>query len=191
MAKAMDVVEALEAAAGHGNPVSVGEINDEVGHRGTGALIAVPAMLEITPIGGIPGLPTTLALIVSLFAVQVAFGRRDIWLPGFLERRTVEARRLDEAADKLRPIARWMDRHFGVRFPWLTERMRQRLAAGAVLVMAAAVPPLELVPFASTVPMAVIALFGLGMLLRDGLVMGLAWAGFFAAAVGLWFVVPF
>jgi hypothetical protein len=191
MAKAMDVVEALEAAAGHGTPVSVGEINDEVGHRGTGALIAVPAMLEITPIGGIPGLPTTLALIISLFAVQIAIGRQDIWLPGFLERRTVEARRLDEAADKLRPIATWMDRHFGVRVRWLTERFRQRLAAGAIIVMAATVPPLELLPFASTIPMTVIALFGLGMLLGDGLVMALGWIGFFAAAIGLWFIVPF
>jgi hypothetical protein len=190
MAKAMDVVEALEAAAGRGDPVPLGAVNDEIGHRGTGALIAAPAMLEITPIGGIPGVPTVLAAIIALLAAQIAIGRRDIWLPDLLERRTVHARRLDEAAGKLRPLAGWLDRHFGGRLPWFTQRARQRLAACAVLAMAALVPPLELIPFASTIPMAVIALFGLGLLLRDGVVIALAWAGFAAAAVALWVIVP-
>jgi hypothetical protein len=47
------------------------------------------------------------------------------------------------------------------------------------------VPPLELVPFASTAPMAAIAAFGLGMTLRDGLLMGLGFVlSVVAVAVG-------
>lgn len=48
------------------------------------------------------------------------------------------------------------------------------MAAGLCILLALTVPPLELLPFATTAPMAAIAAFGLALLVRDGLLMVIA-----------------
>ena len=190
MANAGSIITSLREAAAEGNPVSVEMILDHFDRRSLGALIMVPALLEITPIGGIPGLPTFLALIIALFAAQIAMGREDMWLPGFITRRKVDCRKIDAAADKLAPAARWADDHFGQHLDFLIRAPWPRFAALAVLSLCVTVPPLELIPFASTLPMVTIAAFGLALLMHDGRLMALAWAVYVAALGGIvWFVV--
>jgi len=50
-----------------------------------------------------------------------------------------------------------------------------RLSAVACILLALTVPPLELLPFASSAPMAAIAMFGLALLVHDGALMIAAW----------------
>ena len=69
-------------------------------------------------------------------------------------------------------------------------RRGQRLAALAVIALALTVPPLELIPFASTIPMATIALFGLGLLFEDGRLVLVGWIASMAAAIALTVLVP-
>jgi hypothetical protein len=49
-----------------------------------------------------------------------------------------------------------------------------RLVALVVVLIACAVPPLELVPFAAALPSLAIAAFGLGLIARDGLLVSFA-----------------
>lgn len=190
MSKAGDILDALAETAEGRDRVDVGTITERVGDRGIGALLMVPAALELTPVGAVPGVPTAIALIISLFAVQVVLGRDRMWLPGFLERRTVAAAKLAGAADKLRPAARWSDRHLGTHLHLLVDPPAPRLAALAILGLCALVPPLELVPFASSIPMGTVVLFGLALLTRDGRVMALAWLAFGGALWGVWTLWP-
>lgn len=190
MTKASDILSALDEAAEGQDSVPVGRINDHVGHRGTGALLMLPAALEITPVGAVPGVPTTLALIVALFAVQIAAGRSDMWLPRWIERRTISASRLRKAVNMLRPAARWSDRHLGRHLHVLIDPPAPRIVAIAILALCAAVPPLEFLPFASSLPMSVIVLFGLALITRDGRVMALGWVAFAGAALAVWMLWP-
>ena len=164
--------------------IAIGDAVETIGHRGYGPFLLLPALIEISPIGGIPGVPTLLALIIALFAAQIAAGREHMWLPGFILRLEVSGERARSAAERMRPVGRWLDRWFHGRFEALTRPAARRVAAATVILLCATVPPLELVPFASTAPMAAIALFGLAMMLRDGLVMGVAFAAA-AAALGI------
>ncbi|WP_416355767.1 exopolysaccharide biosynthesis protein [Aureimonas phyllosphaerae] len=154
--------------------------------RSYGPFLLLPALLEISPIGGIPGVPTVIAIIIALFAMQILAGRQTMWLPGFLARQTLSSRKLRIATDKLRPIALFLDRWFHGRLAWLTEGVFLKGAALACLALTLTVPPLELVPFASTAPMAAIAAFGLAMMVRDGALMILAYAlTILTAVIGL------
>lgn len=182
-----DILDHLEETADAQNRVSVGDAVEALGGRGYGPFLFVPALIEISPIGGIPGVPTFLAIIIATFAVQIALGREHMWLPGFVERRDVSGRRMKSAVDKVRPVGVWLDRWFHGRMERLTGSGPRRVAAIACLILCATVPPLELIPFASTAPMAAIALFGLAMTLRDGLVMAVAFCAAVAAlGVGGW-----
>lgn len=165
------ILDRLNELAGRGGQVSLGEVTEALGNRSHGPFLLVPALIEISPVGGIPGVPTVLALIIVLLAVQLLIGREHMWLPGFLARRSVSSDKTRKAAAKLRPVARVMDRWFHGRLPKLTQGPFVRVAAGLCILLALTVPPLELLPFASSAPMLAIAAFGLALLVRDGLLM--------------------
>lgn len=178
-----DMLDRLNARAGSLTRITIGDMMQAMGHRGHAPLLILPALLEISPIGGIPGLPTALAAIIVLTAVQIVLGRDHLWLPGFVQRRGIASGRLKKALGKLRPLADRTDRWFHGRLPALTGKPVTRIAAAVVILLACTVPPLELLPFASTAPMAAIIAIGLAMLVRDGALM-IAALGLSAAAIG-------
>ena len=181
---ATETVEALEQLAEDNDRVRIGDVLDEFGKRSFGPFLLVPALIELTPIGGIPGLPTLFALIIALVAVQLLFGRDHVWLPQLIQRRSVGADRLMKSAKKLEGVAAFLDSWFKGRLKRFTGPQMQKIAAAVVVALCCTVPPLELIPFASSGPMLAIAAFGLAILVRDGLLMLVALA-LSALAVGL------
>lgn len=180
-----DILDTLRNLAGEKDTVSVGDVLDAIGDRSYGPALMLPAMIEISPVGGIPGVPTFLAAIVALVAAQLLFGKEHLWLPGFIKRRSIFDQKLHKAADKLNGLARRLDKWFHGRMPHFVKGVWPRVAAGVVILLCLTVPPLELVPFASTAPMAAIIAFGLALLVRDGLLMLIALgAGIASIAVG-------
>lgn len=181
-----DILDRVVELADAGDEVKVGDVIEALGGRGFGPLLVVIPLIDISPIGGIPGLPTALALVIVVVAVQLALGRRHLWLPGFIRRRSVSSLRAKNAAASLRDLARVMDRWFHGRLVWLTQGPFLRVAAVGVIALACAVPPLELLPFATTAPMLAIAAFGLAITVRDGALMiaAIVLAGA-AVAIGL------
>ncbi|MEE4211760.1 MAG: exopolysaccharide biosynthesis protein [Parvularcula sp.] len=171
---------------------TVGVVLDAFGSRSYGPFLLVPALIEMSPIGGIPGVPTILAVFILSAAVQMLMGRDHIWVPGFFERRHINGDKVVAVDKKVRPAARWLDKHTRARIPLLLRKGGVMGAAIAVILLCLTVPPLELVPFASTLPMAAIACFGLALLARDGLLMliafvvaGLVPLGIAAIAMGV------
>jgi hypothetical protein len=148
--------------------VSLGDLKDAIGSRGFGPFLFIPSVIEISPVGGVPGIPTFIALIVGLFAIQALFGRKSLWLPGVITRRTLKAKRLD-ALEKTRKPIRWIDKVIRPRMVWATHEPFLQVVALITLVLCLSIPPLELIPFASIVPFGTIALFGLGIIGRDGM----------------------
>lgn len=166
-----DVIGELDELAAHNDKVCIGDVLDDFGGRSFGPFIMLPALIEITPVGGIPGVPTFLAVIIALVAVQMMFGKDHIWMPQFIQRRAVGAKKLHKSVKKLRGIAHWLDGHSKDRLRKLTEGIGLKVAALAVIILCVTVPPLEFLPFASSGPMLAIAAIGLALIVHDGLVM--------------------
>lgn len=148
--------------------VSVSDIQTEVGQRSFGPFLFVPAIFEISPLGGIPGVPTLISLIVIITAAQMLIGRRHFWLPGFISRRSIKGKRIEPALKKIRPVVQLVDKALRPRLQRITKKPWNRAVAGLCILCALVVPPLEVIPFASTGPFAAIALIGLGLMGRDG-----------------------
>lgn len=163
-----DILDALERHGSDGK-VAIGTVQDEIGDKALGAFLVLPALLEITPIGGVPAVPTFLAIVIVIVAAQVAVGREHLWLPDMIERRSVAGGKLLVAVRVLRRPAVWIDRSFHNRLTRFTTKPFDRIVALICILLALTVPPLELVPFASTIPMVTIALLGLALLFDDGL----------------------
>lgn len=165
------ILDRLAQAGREHDEVTIGQLRDAIGQRSYGPFLLVPALIEISPLGAVPGVPTALAAIIILFAVQMLFGSESFWLPGFVERRTTSGKKLVSATEKLRGTAERLDRWFHGRLRQLTRGVWVKIAAALCILLALTVPPLELLPFASTVPMAAVAMFGLALLVHDGLLM--------------------
>lgn len=179
-----DIVEELRDLSESREQVTVGDVTDSFGARGFGPLITLPALLGASPLGGIPGVPTFMALIILIFAVQITLGRSSLWLPQIIKTRGVDHSRVTNSADKLEPVAHWIDDHFGNRLTCLTGETPRRVAAGVIAVICIAIPPLELLPFAALLPFVAIACLALAITLHDGVLIMIAAAVTAAAA---WF----
>lgn len=171
-----DVLEGIEDLGERRDKVCVGDALDEFGRRSFGPILLLLPLIELSPIGGIPAVPTFLALMIALIAGQLAFGRDHVWLPRFVERRAVDGDKLARAAHRLDGTATRIDGWFHGRLKWLTQGLWPRIAALVVIALCCTVPPLELIPFASSAPMIAIAAFGLALMVRDGLLMLIAFA---------------
>lgn len=183
-----DILSTLDDLADQHDRVSLGDVIEAFGNRSFGPFLLLPALVDISPVGSIPGLPTVLAVVIILVAVQLALGRKHLWLPDFLMRRSVGSDKVRKAVKKAEKPAAWADRWFHGRLPALTHGAFPRIAAIACIILAFTVPPLELLPLATTAPMAAIATFGLALMVRDGLVMIVALAlavGAVAVGIGL------
>lgn len=180
--KVESILNRLDDCADQQSTVSVAGAMDEIGNRSFGPLILLPALLVITPIGGVPGVPTLFAIAILIFAIQVALGRDSLWLPDAIRNRSVENDSIHKATQKARPVASWLDDHTSERLTALTRRPAPRVAAVMVVLLCLTVPSTEILPFASLMPMSAIALLGLAITVRDGLLMAL---GLIAGAAGL------
>ena len=171
-----EVLEGIEDLGDERDEVCIGDALDRFGRRSFGPILLLLPLIELSPIGGIPGVPTFLALMIALIAGQLLFGRDHVWLPKFVERRAIDGDRLARAAHRLDGGAAKVDGWFRGRLKPLTKGIWPRFAALVVIALCGTVPPLEFIPFASSAPMIAIAAFGLALMVRDGLLMLIAFA---------------
>lgn len=68
-----------ELAATH-DEVCIGDVLDDFGRRSFGVVLLLAPLLEISPIGGIPGVPSFLALVIAITAAQLFLGKEHVWM---------------------------------------------------------------------------------------------------------------
>ncbi|WP_149194636.1 exopolysaccharide biosynthesis protein [Luteimonas suaedae] len=180
-----DLLERLAEAARREGQVSVAEMLAAAGQRSFGVLLLVPGLIVLSPLSGMPGLPTAVAVLVLLVAVQLLCRRHHVWLPEWALRRSVSTGLLQRAVRILRPVARVVDRLTRPRLRVLADAEGLALYPIALLclLIALTMPPLELIPFANSVAGAALTAFGLALVTRDGLLALVAGA---ICATGFW-----
>lgn len=156
--------------------ISVGDMLDAAGTRSFGTLLLLPGVMALSPLTGIPGFSSALALIVLLVAIQMLIGRKCFWLPQWILRRSTSRERLQKALRIVRPGARFMDKMTRKRLSILTRGAGIYVTAILCIAIAATMPVLDLVPFANTTAGAAITAFALALIAHDGLLAIIAFA---------------
>ena len=128
----------------------------------------IPALIVVSPLSGIPLLPTVFGLTIALIALQMLIGRRHLWLPGWLMRRRLKGARVGPAVARTTGVARWIDRHSRNRLRPLTALPLVKLPQALAMLSGLAMPFLELVPFSSSILGMAVLFFSAGFLSRDG-----------------------
>jgi hypothetical protein len=160
--------------AGRGERLTVADLVDALGSRSFGPLLLAPSLVLISPLSAIPGAPTMGAIAIVLVSGQVLIGRRTLWLPAFLRRRSIARSRIRTVARRMQPVAAVVDRYTGRRLAFLVRSPLDRLLLVPCIVLALAMPLLELVPMSSTILASAIFLLALALTVRDGVLALLA-----------------
>ena len=178
------LVEKVEARALAGEVVSIGLIQEVAGQRAAGPMLLLPALVVISPLSIVPGIPTIVGINTILVAGQLALGRERIWLPRWLIERSIKAKHAQTLMKFLKPVSRMADGVVKRRFRFMTSMPVRRVGAAVCVLVGAIMPLLEFIPFTSTWAAAIIAVFALAITARDGF-LALAWIGLVLGGIGV------
>lgn len=152
-----------------GDTVSISDILDEFGNRAVTPFILLIAVLLVSPLSGIPGVPTVSAVVMITLSLQALFGRRHLWLPQRLLRLTLPAGHVRRAVGWLRRPCAFVDRHSRARLRILTKGPMRWVTLLVCVLIPMSWPMLELLPFFTSFGAATIALLAFGLFTRDGI----------------------
>ena len=148
--------------------LTLSDLLARIGARSFAPVLLVPSLLLVSPLSAIPGAPTTGMLVIVTITLQALFGRRHLWLPQFITRREISARRLRAGIDWLRSPVRWVDRRTKNRWRLLTHPPLDRIPLITILIITLPWPILEPLPMVTSIGAFAVTLFALGMMVRDG-----------------------
>ncbi|HEU4618187.1 MAG TPA: exopolysaccharide biosynthesis protein [Gammaproteobacteria bacterium] len=150
--------------------VTVDDILKAVGRRSFGPLLLVTGLLAASPISAIPGMPTTLGVLVALIAVQMLLRRDRFWLPQWIVRRKVSREKFCKGLGWMRKPALFIDRFLRPRLEVVTNQGGLYTIALLCSLIGVAMPSLEIVPFSAHIAGLALTAFGLSLIAHDGLV---------------------
>lgn len=174
--QSIDDVLCCILSAGKGGTVCVEHVLATMGHRSFGPSLLAASLLLVSPLSGVPGVSTSIGIIIAAIALQMLVGRETIWLPQAMLQRCLDRPRLERAISLIRPAVRVVDMLARPRLSFLTRQPYSRFIAALCMIIALFIPPLELVPFTSSVIAAVLATFALALTAHDGIIAIIAFA---------------
>jgi len=162
------LLDGLEQAA-DGENVSIADVRERLGNRAITPFILLIAVMMITPISGIPGVPTLSAVMIITLATQALFGRRRLWLPKRLLRLEIASSRVKTALSWIRRPCAFLDRNSRPRLALLTNGLMRWVTLLLCVIVPLFWPLLEFLPFFSSFGATIVSLFAFGLLTRDGI----------------------
>ncbi len=146
----------------------MGIIIEAVGSRAFGPLLLLVGIILVSPLSGIPGMPTFMGVFVLLIAVQLLLRRRHFWLPRWLLNRTVSRTRLNKSLTLLRHPAHFIDRFLQPRLELFIRGVGHFVVSVICMILAISLPLMEVVPFSATSAGIILTVFGLSLSAHDG-----------------------
>ncbi len=172
-----------QIAADSDPTVTLGEIIHRLGHRAFGAMFFVFAAPNWLPMP--PGTSTFLGFPLVLMTPQMIFGVRGPWLPDFIDGRPLKRKQMAEAFQKLIPWLQKVEKVSRPRLTFLFGPVGDRVIALVCFLLALVL--ILPIPLGNMAPAAAIAVFGLAMIQRDGILVLVAY-GISALSFGLLFI---
>lgn len=170
------LLDRLDEAGEGQESVSMGHLMDAIGRRSFSPLLLLIGIILVSPLSGIPGLPSTMGVAVFLLSIQMLVRRKYIWLPEWILRRSVSQQKLGKSARWIRKPARFIDRFLRHRLGFLVEGPGSWPLALLCQLLAISLPLLEVLPFAASSAGVALTCIGLAMIAHDGVLALIAYA---------------
>jgi hypothetical protein len=163
--------------------LSFSELAAQLHARAWGGLLVIFAAINVIPLP--PGASIFFAIPLIIVTTQMAFGRASPWFPARINRRGVRKEELSRLIAKMQWLEGRVERMFKPRLATLTGPTATRLIGIVCFILAL----MTMLPIVHVAPAAVIVLFGLALIYRDGaLVIAAAVATLVGAAIAIFLI---
>ena len=159
--------------------VSLAEIADFLGTRSIGAWLLILALPMVLPVPA-PGISVLFGVPLMMISAQLALGGRRVWLPAFVLRQSLARADYLVLVARMRPAMERFERLVRPRALWLANDWT-KIPIGLICLVLAMIITLP-IPLGHVAPGSAICLLALGLMERDGVVIGI---GFVAAVLAL------
>lgn len=151
----------------------LGEVVNAFGERAFGALLLLFGLLNALPLP--PGATAVLGIPLLLLSIQLVLRTDQLWLPKWALKRSIDRAGYRKSAARVARPIRIVERLSRPRLLVLTGSLSE-LAIGLICTLLAVI---VMLPLWSTnmFPAFIIAVFGFGMMQRDGVAVILGWLG--------------
>ena len=174
-----------------GSKTSIDDVLKAFGRRAYGPILFVIGVISVSPVGSIPGASILFGSLIVILMVQYIVRDAAPWVPGWIRQRSVASDKAQAAVDKAKPYVERLERIVHPRWHSLTRPPWTYVAALICIGLALTMYPLALVPWGVLPPSFAIAVLGLGMMTKDGLLIAIGLVASVAAlTVAIW-LIPF
>ncbi|MEQ8653887.1 MAG: exopolysaccharide biosynthesis protein [Kiloniellales bacterium] len=184
-----EIVDKLDEAAEE-DEVTVGKIIQQFGNRTYGPLLFVIGLVSLSPLGSIPGASIFFASLTILLMAQYLFRSGPPWIPGWIERASVDSERFSNGLDKVKPALGKVRNLVRERITQLSQPPWSYGLAIIAILLALIMYPLALIPWGVAPPSLALCMIELGIVTRDGVLLIIGWLGAIAAmAAAVWLLI--
>lgn len=170
-----------ELAARDDVSFTIADLRDALADRSFATLLFFFAAINLLPMP--PGTSAFLGLPPLLIAAQMIVGQQKVWLPHFILKRPVTAARFRQMVEKMSPWMRKLERVVKPRYWLLPTAVADRFIG--VIAFFLSVLLVAPIPLGNWLPALAIALLGLALSERDGVLLGAAFLATIAAVVAI------
>lgn len=173
-----------------GDTVTIDDILGVLGRASFGPLFVIVSLVAVLPTGAIPGMSVLTGTIMLILSLQLLFNQERIWLPKVLTRRGMPREQLVDGLEKARGKVKTLSRFIGPRLTALVQPPLIQLVALAGVIVSLTMFPLALVPFGAFPAGLTLMVMGMGLAVRDGVLLLIAAAMAIAALVASYTLWP-
>lgn len=166
-----------DATAAPASEATLGDFIDALDERAYGFMLLMLAIPCCIPF--LYGVPQVVALPILALCAQMALGREAPWLPDALAKRRLPLKTMQGALVTAHKYGGWIERLTHARLRFLSDGRGARITGALLLIPAASI--LVPAPLTNSTPGLGVAIVGVGLIERDGLLIllglaiGLAW----------------
>ncbi|MCK5284394.1 MAG: exopolysaccharide biosynthesis protein [Alphaproteobacteria bacterium] len=157
-----DLVQNLQ-----GEHMSINDLIESLHERGFGFLLLILALPMAIPLPVPPGINILLASPLIILTAQQAIGRKNIWMPETIRKKSITRRKLETIINASIPWIQRLEIIIKPRLGGITHGYFSNAigALGFIMALTICIP----IPLTNTIPSLGIALMAIGVIMRDGL----------------------
>ncbi|MBY6212189.1 exopolysaccharide biosynthesis protein [Microbulbifer agarilyticus] len=162
------LLQKLETLTTSDERITLERVLNALGERSFAPVLLLIGLILLSPLSGIPGLPTLMGIFLLLVSTQMVMLRHHLWLPKWLLARSIPKKPLIRSLHWFAKPAAHLDHWLRPRLGVMVYQAGSVATAGICIPIALLLPVMEVIPFSASLAGLALITFGLALVARDG-----------------------
>ncbi|AWN75550.1 exopolysaccharide biosynthesis protein [Legionella anisa] len=146
-----------------------------LGERAFGIVLLFFALPSALPFSTIPGISVVFSLPIALFACQMIFARKTLWLPKIIAKRTIHQKTISKVIHTTVPYLTKIEYFLKPRWIFMTCRLMEIITG--IIIFCLAIFLMLPIPLSNFIFAFLLIIFSLGLIEKDGVLLVVGYIG--------------